>query len=295
MKRQLVFVHGRAQENRDPTALKQEWLDAFRKGLAKSGKQIPIPEDDVRFPYYGQTLFDIVSDVPAEQVAEVVVKGTVTDEARRVFVESILSEVRAKAGINDDIVQNIIGTEVVERSLQNKKWVLALLRAIDKYVPHGSGAAIMIATNDVYQYLRNPGIRDNIDGGVRVALEEKAQKVVVAHSLGTVVSYNLLKREGDAQKWDISLFMTLGSPLGITMIKQSLAPVRSPQCVKKWVNALDPADVVALYPLAKPHFGVQPSIENLTHVHNDTENRHGISGYLGDKEVARRIYDALVA
>ena len=32
-----------------------------------------------------------------------------------------------------------------------------------------------------------------------------------------------------------------------------------------------------------------------TDVCNPTENRHGISGYLGDKEVARRIYDALNA
>ncbi len=294
MTRQLVFVHGRSQENKDAVTLKQEWIDAFRKGLAKNGKQLPIPEADIRFPYYGQTLYDLISEVPADQVAEVIVKGTRTDTVRRAFVEAVLGEVCAKARINDDKAQAMIGCEVVEHGVQNKKWVLGILRAIDKYVPYASGAAIAVATNDVYQYLRNSGIRDSIDGGVRAALEVPVQKVVVAHSLGTIVSYNLLTREGESNKWDVSLFMTLGSPLGITMIKDNLKPVRSPRCVAKWVNALDPADVVALYPLKKPRFGVQPSIENLTHVHNETENRHGILGYFDDKEVAKRIYDALV-
>lgn len=38
-----------------------------------------------------------------------------------------------------------------------------------------------------------------------------------------------------------------------------------------------------------------PDIENKMDVHNRTSNRHGIAGYLDDKEVARRIYDAFVA
>ena len=126
-------------------------------------------------------------------------------------------------------------------------------------------------------------------------MEAPVQNVVVAHSLGTIVAYNLLRREGEENKWDIPFFMTLGSPLGVTMIKESLKPIRSPKCVAKWVNALDLTDVVALYPLEKPHFGVQPAIENLTHVQNETENRHGIIGYLSDKVVAKRIFDALVA
>ena len=60
-----------------------------------------------------------------------------------------------------------------------------------------------------------------------------------------------------------------------------------------WFNAMDQRDVVALYPLDGTHFPIDPAIENKTDVDNDTENRHGISGYLTDKVVAKRIYDAL--
>jgi len=277
MNPQLVFVHGRSQEHRDAVSLKQEWISAFRKGLAKSRRQIPIPEKDIRFPYYGQTLFDLVSDVPADQVAEVVVRGAVADAQQRAFMQAVLDEVREKAGIDDAKVQHVIGSSVMQRSLQNKKWVLGILRAIDTYVPSASGAAIATATYDVYQYLRNPGIRDAIDSGVRQVLDSELPKVVVAHSLGTIVAYNLFRRDGEKSGWNVSLFMTLGSPLGISVIKQSLAPIQRPQFVGKWVNALDPADVVALFPLDKMHFTVRPPIENLKHVRNRTENRQASS------------------
>ena len=41
MTRELVLVHGRAQENKDSIALKREWLDALRNGLRKSGLDLP--------------------------------------------------------------------------------------------------------------------------------------------------------------------------------------------------------------------------------------------------------------
>ena len=37
-----------------------------------------------------------------------------------------------------------------------------------------------------------------------------------------------------------------------------------------------------------------PPVENKTDVKNRTNNQHGINGYLDDKDVARRIHDALV-
>ncbi len=44
----------------------------------------------------------------------------------------------------------------------------------------------------------------------------------------------------------------------------------------------------------KDRFDITPAIENKTDVDNPTENRHGISGYLTDAVVAKRIYDALI-
>jgi hypothetical protein len=286
-------VHGRSQEKEDALALKQKWIGAFKKGLAKSGLQVPIAESDIKFPYYGQTLYDLVSDVAPDKVAEIVVKGAGEDRAQAAFLESVLNAVLDKAGITEAQVESLVGGDVVEKGLQNKGWVLGLLRAIDRFVPGASGASIALVTSDVYQYLRNPGLRDTIEDGVLQALTNETPMVVVGHSLGTVVCYNMLRRDGRKSGWQVPLLMTLGSPLGIGAIRDSLAPIRSPESVKSWVNAYDPSDAVALYALDKTYFKVTPAIENLAHVHNSTDNRHGISGYLDDQIVARRIYDAL--
>jgi hypothetical protein len=160
-------------------------------------------------------------------------------------------------------------------------------------VPGGSGTAIALFTNDVYHYLYNDLIGGDIDGGVRKAIKAGVPTVVVAHSLGTVVAFRLLSRDGVERGWSAPLFVTLGSPLGVTAIHDTLMPVRHPECVGQWYNAMDLRDVVALYPLDKNSFDVAPAIENNTDVRNGTSNRHGIQGYLSDKDVARRIYEAV--
>jgi surfactin synthase thioesterase subunit len=45
--------------------------------------------------------------------------------------------------------------------------------------------------------------------------------VVVGHSLGAVVSYCLLRRDGDANRWAVPLYVTLGAPLAVTAIKKA--------------------------------------------------------------------------
>lgn len=50
MSKQLVFVHGRAQENKDSTALKAEWLEALNEGFAKSKLTLPIFETECPVP-----------------------------------------------------------------------------------------------------------------------------------------------------------------------------------------------------------------------------------------------------
>ena len=301
MNRELVLVHGRAQEHKDAVALKAEWLDALREGLTKSGLTLPIPETRVRFAFYGDTLFDMVGGRTAEQAAAVVVRGQDGDAEEKSFIEAVMEEVREHAGISEAQVAEVAGVEVVERGPQNWEWVQGVLRAIDRFVPHGSGTSVALFTRDVYQYLRNSGIRENIERGVSAAITPGVESVVVAHSLGSVVAYNLLRREGHLRGWKVPLFVTVGAPLGIEVIRKTLrgfAPARTPECVGAWFNALDERDVVALYPLDPRHFPLappDPAILNKRDVSNHTPNRHGIAGYLSDPEVARRIHAALIA
>jgi hypothetical protein len=292
--RRLVFVHGRAQEHQAASALKGKWLAALREGLARSTLELPIAEADIRFPYYGQTLFDLVAGVPSEQAAEIIVRGQGMDTEERSFIASMMKEIFSKTGVTNEQIAEVLATDVVERGPLSWAWIQAGLRVIDRHVPFGSGASIALFTRDVYQYLRNIGLRDRIETGIRLAIQSDVPTIVVGHSLGTIVSYSLLRREGQTRGWNVPLYVTLGSPLAVTAIKRNLAPNRHPECVGRWLNAMDKRDVVALYPLSKAHFPIDPEVENKTDVSNQTENRHGIAGYLNDPVVARRIYDALV-
>ncbi len=299
MSRQLVLIHGRAQEHKDSIALKAEWIDALEEGLEKSGLTLPIAEPDVRFPFYGDTLYQMVAGQSAEQAADVVVRGTGASDDERRFTLALMRQMQEKAGITEAQIADVAGQDVVQRGPQNWEWVQGFLKAVDRFVPHGSSASIALFTKDVYQYLKNAAIRQEIEDGILAAITPGVETVVVSHSLGTVVAYNLLRREGHLRGWQVPLFVTLGSPLGISEIRKTLrgfAPTRCPECAGAWFNALDERDVVALYPLEVKWFPLDPAtpaIENKTDVRNRTKNRHGIGGYLDDREVARRIHDAL--
>lgn len=294
--RQLVFVHGRAQERLDSIALKAEWIEAWKQGLAKSGLAMPIAEPDVRFPYYGDTLEQMAGGLSAEQAARIVVRGEGIDDAEQAFVRDYLREIQDAHGIRDAEVAARVSPDVQERGVLNWGWVQGVLGVLDAKVPGASSASVALATTDVYRYLTRPAVRTTMDAGVRSAFATGRETVVVAHSLGTVVAYNVLRAkaaEGEALR--VPLFVTLGSPLAVNVVKKAIRPIGHPACAGAWFNAMDPDDVVALFPLDGDHFDVDPSIENKTDVDNATANQHGISGYLSDPVVAKRIHDALVA
>jgi hypothetical protein len=107
------------------------------------------------------------------------------------------------------------------------------------------------------------------------------------------VSYLVLKANSSFQ---VKKLITIGSPLGYHSLRPYLQePLIMPQCIQNgWFNAYDDGDYVALNPLDKVHFNINPEIENKKDVRNLTSNRHGIKGYLNDSEVAKKIYEALI-
>ena len=75
--------------------------------------------------------------------------------------------------------------------------------------------------------------------------------VVIAHSQGTMIAYCVLMEKEFAQK-DVALFVTIGSPLGITEVQDYIKELTGqrklavPPNVRQWINVCDPLDPVAL-------------------------------------------------
>lgn len=287
----LIFVHGRAKENKDPSALKAEWMESLRVGAANAAISLELNDDDAKFVYYGQTLFDSVEGKSESEIAEVIVKGL--ERANDSAFRSLLYEIASHAGISKGDLQREEDTPYLEKGVLNSQMVQAVLRLIDRKVPFASGVAVAAFTYDVYLYTTDPKVRRRTEDGIRHALLDAGSAVVVSHSLGSIVAYNVLRDTQMTKLFKAPQFVTLGSPLGIEYVRNWLAPTRWPSCVDAWFNARDPLDVVALYPLLPPNFDVTRPIDAKDDVINLTENRHGISGYLSDPDVAGCICRAL--
>lgn len=288
MKR-IVFLHGRAQEGRDPTQLKATWEAALARGLDRAGKPA-LDGVEITFPYYGDRLQALVNQVNSPLLTGILLRGDdgVTDEHEEMRA-AMLAEMAAGRALPDSLIQGNFEGSVVERGLQNWKWVHAILKSLDG-TPAGQ-SLLDLVTRDVSVYLSYGGVRSQINQWVGNQIPAGAS-VFVLHSLGTVVGYDVLRQRPDVQ---IPLLVTVGSPLGMESVKVHLdpPPVR-PGDPDAWFNARDPNDVVALFPLDQEHFRVNPAIENKSDVENKTGNQHGIDGYLDDPAVAARIYDAVM-
>ena len=287
--KKLLLVHGRSQQGRDPAALQAEWLEALERGAAKIGKTLPN-DVDVAFPYYGDLLDSYTREFEIPLTSDVQARGRPIDDEFLVFQAEFAEALRQQAGVTDAQVDTEYGTDPAPRGPLNWKWVQAILRAIDKNAPGMNQKAIETFTRDVFLYATRAGVRDAIDEVVAAKLTEEPT-VIVAHSLGTVVAYSVLRREHRAL--DIPLFLTVGSPLAVRAVRDQFRPLRRPASIGAWYNAFDTRDVVALYPLDETNFPVQPEIENYSGVDNHTDNRHGIVGYLDDAEIAKRVLGAL--
>lgn len=295
MKRHLVFVHGRAQQKKDSQSLKDEWINALKAGLAKGGLDLPLPDDRIRFPYYGDTLDQMAHGLDTADAADVIVRGLDLSDDEEAFFEAYLREMVVAGKVSQEELDAATRGRDIKRGPLNWGWVQTILSVLDKSVPGASAASVALFTNDVYQYLHKKPFRDEMEKGVRSAFMPDSEAVVVSHSLGTVIAYNVLSNDAAVAGLSIPLFVTLGSPLAVKAVKAKLPLVAYPNNVGHWYNAMDKRDVVSLFPLTTDHFTVFPRIENNQDVVNPTSNHHGISGYLSDEKVARRIYDALTS
>ncbi len=285
----LVFIHGRAQQGKDPVTLQRVWEEALDVGLEKAA--LPKPKDlVVSFPFYGNKLDELVKMLDAPLVADVTTKGASQDTHEAEFRGELLAELAVNAGISDAEIAEAGTAAVTEKGPLNWEWVQSILKVLDKNAPIGD-LTLDAFTRDVYVYLTYPAVAAQIEAIVAKAIPQNEPCVVVAHSLGTVVAYRVLSAL--AGNVDVRGLVTVGSPLGLNSVRSHLGTLARPLGVKKWQNAFDERDVVALRPLNASTWNIAPPIENFDGVDNHTDNRHGISGYLDDGTVARWTADAL--
>lgn len=281
----LVLIHGRAQQGKDATELQRVWQEGLDCGLAAASLS-SIGDHQVVFPYYGDALISMIQEMKASSDAGAVSKGAPLFDAS---IDRTILELQQEILVDSDIAP--AAQEVAAaKGLQNTALALALARAADK-TPFGKELLSQWA-EDVAVYLKHHAVAYQINDIFAKAIGTEPC-VVVAHSLGSIIAYRVLRDLGRSA--NVKRLITLGSPLGLETIRRQLSPPARtfPAGVGSWFNAFDPKDIVALHPLDARTWDVSPAIVNHATVRNHMGNHHGISGYLDDPHVATAIHEAL--
>jgi hypothetical protein len=120
--------------------------------------------------------------------------------------------------------------------------------------------------------------------------------VLVTHSQGSLITYDVLRQLGSSAP-DVSLLVTLGSPLGIERVQTVLqswseGDLPFPPGVRRWLNVADPRDPVALDKDLRDDF--PGPLENVVAMNEDSpDHPHCATGYLRVKEVRQAVGEVM--
>jgi hypothetical protein len=211
----VVLVHGRGQFGYDSAALRREWKRDLDTALATVGMP-KLRDEDVRLAWYADVL-DPQSDL--------------------------------ECGVTDDEGKDVIGLGSFARG------ILATLSGVIADSAEAMGARGLFG--DILYFL-DSGTRcaaqQRVAETFRAIAAERRPVIVVAYSLGSLVTYGYLRAHGkDAAPADVRL-ITMGSPLGVRELRELMMgaeadSVLAPIGVRSWENIYDPDDVFAA-PLA---------------------------------------------
>jgi hypothetical protein len=142
------------------------------------------------------------------------------------------------------------------------RWVRERLNALTeaRFFRPLSERMLIGELKQVRRYLDEPPVWQAARAAVAAEIGADT-RVVVAHSLGSVVAYEALCENPD---WPVTDLVTVGSPLGLPVIHRRLSPLPVegrgawPGGVARWTNVADPGDIVALVGELAPRFASGP-------------------------------------
>jgi hypothetical protein len=171
--------------------------------------------------------------------------------------------------------------------------------------------------HEANRYLKNrDGVGAAVRGVLRATLEDAwhdgDRVLLIGHSLGSVVAYDTLWELTHAQRasGEVSLLITLGSPLATRFVQRSLQGAREvgaaryPHNVRRWVNLAARADTTALQPRLKPMYHEMLDLKLIDAIEDFVDfdnffrgslglNAHEAYGYLAQPLLAEIVGDWL--
>jgi hypothetical protein len=284
----ILVVHGIGQEREGPSTLQARLFPALRDGILRAGAD--ISPEGVSFASYGE-LFrpesEFLAPAPRYEASDV----------QPGYEEELLAALWQRAADCDKAVIPP-DEEVLSRTPSVARRGLAALSR-SKFLAGIAESAFIGDLKQVSTYFDDKKKRAAIQEKVAGAIADDT-RVIVGHSLGSVVAYEVLFAHPHEQ---VRALVTLGSPLGLRNVvfdRLRPAPAAPPGSkravgawppVRMWANVADTGDVVAAVEDLRPLFGA--GIRQLR-VHNGAK-AHDMTSYLTDPRTGELILAGLDA
>ena len=271
----IVIIHGIGQQLEGPSTLSARFFPALRDGLSRAGTDIST--DDVSFASYGEIFRPTSEFLAPEPYYD-------ASDVRPGLEEDLLMAIWERAASCDGAVVPP-GEEVLSRTPSIARRALAALSR-SRFLAGISERAFIGDLKQVSLYFGDGELRTKIQEMAAAAISNET-RVVIGHSLGSVVAYETLFTLPNASNRSL---ITLGSPLGLRNIvfdrlrpepraEAGSGPVRGVwPPVRMWGNVADAGDIVAVVEDLRPLFGDE--LRQLR-VYNGAK-AHDMSPYLTD-------------
>lgn len=274
----VIGVHGISQQQLGRNQLLASWQSASYDGLERfvSGHQ-DRPSLDIGF--YGDVFLETTASkgVPIETNI-----GDVDDDVMS-FLEEIQEECAA-----DEPANRYEATKGIGR-LPGP--LTKLGAALERQFGLAGKVLFFGDLSQVRKYQRDDELARFVRERVMTRIEIERPKVLLGHSLGSIVAYEVLCL---MPNHGVTTFVTIGSPLGLRSIRKALRPTTRnrvpglPPGVDKWFNVYDRRDPVAL---AGGLRGTWTQVDDATVDNGD--QAHAATRYLGKKQVGHAFAFAL--
>ncbi|MBT2896849.1 hypothetical protein [Streptomyces sp. McG3] len=274
----IVGIHGIWQGNTNAVKLSADWAGALTKGLrTHHGPACPIPPLTVA--YYGN-LFRTPSKRLGAQDATPLVDGAdpFTDQEEAFVLDTLA--LYAPPGLDPEQLQ----TETLGPGIPYiPRPVAQAVIAVDHKIGRDMGRRLLGFVRQVYRYLHHD-IGERIRAEVRTELHRPGPRLAIAHSLGSVIAFDMLTREDTGPGPDgLTALVTCGSPLAWPTIRHSLGQdgaLELPDGID-WLNLHAAGDLVAQSGLA----AVAPAVRDEL-VRNGITDPHTAVRYLEKQSLA---------
>jgi hypothetical protein len=261
----LILIHGVAQGGQTPAAITDNWCNALKRGGVRAG---PLSAAQPELAYYGDLLEAGISAIPIRDLFE-----RFTTKAE--FLLKVAAEVNAASA---RIHAQMLAASAADQTD-------AFSRSVYQQIATGhqplSVGPVLEGLGDTFDYLTQYNLRRAIDERVAAKLGNQPQ-TIVAHSLGSVVAYRLLRDN----KIACQRLITIGSPLVFNAVRKLLdGPFSWPAKLSEWRNGYDQFDPICLGMPFGHHHSWGPRIAQLR-VDNLEHGNHAAVGYLGVSAIA---------